>query len=280
MHSGVETNGKASMKKMHRQTFGEGKPIALVHGWAMHGGIWRTFAEKLAERYRVTCIDLPGHGLSQPISPFSLKEISTALSAAIEDPQCCWLGWSLGATVVLDLADRFPDRVGSLILLAGNPRFTRTDDSPVGDQAPSAGAWPGMDAQQLDNFSSRFANNAQATLFNFLALQVHGLADAKTLLKELKTAVYSREPPDLETLGQGLHILREADLRPVLAQLKSPVLAVFGGNDTLVPAEVGVKMQQLLPRLQLAVLDQAGHVPFLSHPSELAAIISRFMDQS
>lgn len=268
------------MTTIFQQTFGQGKPIVLVHGWAMHSAIWQTFAEQLAERYRVTCIDLPGHGLSRPVSPFSLKEISTALSAAIEDPQCCWLGWSLGATVVLDLAGRFPERVGSLVLLAGNPRFTRAYYSPIGEQAPASGAWPGMDAQLLATFSDRFANNAQSTLFNFLALQVHGLADARTLLKELKTAVYSREPPDLETLRQGLRILREADLRPVLAELKIPALAVFGGKDTLVPADAGAKMQQLLPPLRLSVLDQAGHVPFLSHSSELAAIISRFMDQS
>ena len=37
------------MNKIHRQTFGKGKPIVLVHGWAMHGGIWRGFAEQLAE---------------------------------------------------------------------------------------------------------------------------------------------------------------------------------------------------------------------------------------
>jgi pimeloyl-[acyl-carrier protein] methyl ester esterase len=267
------------MKKIHQQTFGEGKPIVLVHGWAMHSGIWRKFAERLAEHYRVTCIDLPGHGLSQTVTPFSLKQISAALSAAVESPPCCWLGWSLGATVILDLAGRFPDRVSSLILLAGNPQFTRTYYSPISGQTPFAGEWPGMDAQLLDNFSNRFANNAQSTLYNFLALQVHGLADAKTLLKELKTAVYSCESPDLETLRQGLRVLKEADLRPVLAKLKVPVLAVLGDKDALVPVDAGHKMQQLLPQLQLSVLDKAGHVPFLSHPSELSAVISRFMEQ-
>ncbi|MGZ8187979.1 MAG: pimeloyl-ACP methyl ester esterase BioH [Methylosarcina sp.] len=267
------------MKKIHQQTFGEGKSIVLVHGWAMHSGIWRKFAEKLAERYRVTCIDLPGHGLSQTVTPFSLKQISTALNAEIENPQCCWLGWSLGATVVLDLVVHFPERVSSLILLAGNPKFTRSYYSPVSGNAHFTGAWPGMDAQLLDTFSSRFANNAQSALFNFLALQVHGLAETKTLLKELKAAVYSCESPDLETLRQGLRILREADLRPDLAKLNMPALAIFGGKDALIPADVGHEMQQLLPQLQLAVLEKAGHVPFLSYPSELVAVISRFMEQ-
>lgn len=267
------------MIKIHQQTFGEGKPIVLVHGWAMHSGIWLKFAERLAEHYRVTCVDLPGHGLSQAVTPFSLKQISSALNAEIEELPCCWLGWSLGATVVLDFARRFPDRVSSLILLAGNPQFTRTFYSPVSGNPHLSGAWPGMEAQLLDTFSSRFANNAQSTLYNFLALQVHGLPNAKTLLKELKTAVYSCDPPDIETLKQGLRILREADLRPVLAELKVPILAILGGKDALVPVDAGHKMQQLLPQLQLSILEKAGHVPFLSHQSELVAVVSRFMEQ-
>jgi pimeloyl-[acyl-carrier protein] methyl ester esterase len=53
----------------------------------------------------------------------------------------------------------------------------------------------------------------------------------------------------------------------------------LGGLDTLVPAAVGEKMQQLLPSLELNVIDRAGHVPFLSHSQETLAVISRFMDR-
>lgn len=267
------------MTKIHQETFGQGKPIVLVHGWAMHSGIWRSFAESLAEHYRVTCIDLPGHGQSQRITPFTLERISAVLADAVDEPHCCWLGWSLGASVVLDLASRFPDRVSSLILLAGNPSFTRSYYSPLGGTPKPAGAWPGMDARTLASFSEHFADNPQATLLGFLALQVHGLPEAKPLLKKLKTAVLACDPPDPETLRQGLRILNEADLRPALTRLKVPVAAILGGKDTLVPAAVGCKMRQLLPQLELTVLEKAGHVPFLSHQAELESIITRFLEQ-
>ena len=29
------------MIKIYTQTFGQGQPLVLVHGWAMHTGIWR-----------------------------------------------------------------------------------------------------------------------------------------------------------------------------------------------------------------------------------------------
>ena len=45
------------MTKIYHQTFGKGKPIVLVHGWAMHSGIWQDFARQLAQQYQVTCID-------------------------------------------------------------------------------------------------------------------------------------------------------------------------------------------------------------------------------
>ena len=58
------------MSKIHIETFGTGQPIVLVHGWAMHTGIWRDFAITLSNFYRVICVDLPGHGRSEAIADF------------------------------------------------------------------------------------------------------------------------------------------------------------------------------------------------------------------
>ncbi|MGZ4968388.1 MAG: pimeloyl-ACP methyl ester esterase BioH [Methylobacter sp.] len=259
------------MTKIHMETFGKGQPIALVHGWAMHSGIWRDFAMQLAQNYRVTCIDLPGHGHSEQIDPFILARISAELVEALPEPSCCWLGWSLGATVSLDIAGRYPERVSSLILLAGNPSFTSS--------GLETQTWPGMDARLLDDFAGQLNKNCQATLLRFLSLQVNALPDQKSLLKKLKAAVFECDAPDKNILQDGLDILKQADLRPALSGLDMPVLALLGGLDTLVPVAVGQNMQRLLPSLELNVIDRAGHVPFLSHSPETLAIISRFMDK-
>ncbi|HEY8095921.1 MAG TPA: pimeloyl-ACP methyl ester esterase BioH [Methylobacter sp.] len=255
------------MTKIHLETFGQGQPIVLVHGWAMHTGIWREFAQQLAQNYRVTCVDLPGHGYSEAIDPFTLEKISAELVDAIPEQSCCWLGWSLGATIVLDIAARYPERVPSLILLAGNPLYTQT------------GQWPGMEPRLLDDFAEHLNKNCQVTLLRFLSLQVNGMPDSKALLKALKTTVFECDAPDQTTLQGGLNILKQADLRPVLAKLTIPVSVILGGLDTLVPVAVGRKMQQLLPSLELNIIDRAGHVPFLSHSGETVAIIVRFMEE-
>jgi pimeloyl-[acyl-carrier protein] methyl ester esterase len=255
------------MTKIHQQTFGKGKPIVLVHGWAMHSGIWRDFAQQLAQNHQVTCIDLPGHGHSEKIDAFTLERISGALVNAVSDESSCWLGWSLGATVVLDIANRFPERVNSLVLLTGNPSFIQTAQ------------WSGMNAGLLDAFAGKLNEDCQATLVRFLSLQVNNLPDYKILLRTLKSAVLECAAPDNETLQDGLDILKHADLRPALSNITVPVSVILGTRDTLVPVNVGQNMQALAPEITLNIIDKAGHVPFLSHPQDVLAIISRFMDE-
>ncbi len=264
------------MTKIHLETFGQGKPIVLVHGWAMHTGIWREFARKLALNYQVICVDLPGHGRSEAIDPFTLERISAELVNVIPEQSCCWLGWSLGATIVLDVAARYPERVSSLVLLAGNPAFTV---GATGRSPETQTQWPGMDIRLLNDFAGHLNKNCQATLLRFLSLQVNGMPNQKALLKALKTSVFECDAPDKNTLQGGLGILKKADLRPVLSGLNIPVSVILGGLDTLVPVAVGQKIQQLLPSLELNIIDRAGHAPFLSHSRETVVIISRFMEE-
>ena len=118
------------MSPIYTETHGQGKPVVLVHGWAMHTGMWRSFARRLAERYRVTCVDLPGHGLSGKIDPFTLPLVCEQLARQLPDQASQWLGWSLGGSVALEMVRRYPERVASVVLLASNPRFVQECDWP------------------------------------------------------------------------------------------------------------------------------------------------------
>lgn len=254
------------MTLIHTETFGQGKPIVLVHGWAMHSGIWRNFAKELGQYYQVTLLDLPGHGHSEAIKPFTLEAVSAELVDVISDETCCWLGWSLGAAFVLGIARRFPERVNKLILLAGTPCFVSKD------------SWPGMDSKVLDTFAEILQENSQAALLRFLSLQIKGVDDQKAALQELKTLVFEKPAVDQQTLQEGLAILKQADLRAEFASLKIPVAVILGRHDTLIPVSVGAKMQGLLPGMELTVLDRAGHVPFLSHQAAVVQAVCNFMD--
>jgi pimeloyl-[acyl-carrier protein] methyl ester esterase len=250
------------MTQLHTETFGGGKPIVMVHS-----GIWRNFAKELSETFQVTLVDLPGHGHSQPVNPFSLESVSRLLVEVIPDHQACWLGWSLGAEIVIEIASRFTGRVGQLILLAGTPCF-------VGN-----GSWPGIEAKVLDNFAASLQEDSQATLLRFLSLQIKGLEDQKTALKKILPMVCECPAPDLQTLQDGLAILKQTDLRAEFADLKIPTAAILGQLDTLVPIASAAKLQGLLPELELTMIERAGHVPFLSHQQDVVNAVRAFVRQ-
>lgn len=261
------------MTPLNVEIFGAGKPVVLVHGWAMHSGIWRSFALQLAQYCRVICVDLPGHGYSPVISPFTLDAISAVLADAVPEQSACWLGWSLGATVVLDFAHRYPERVSSLVLMAGNPCFTRPGTSVYSD-------WPAMNACILEKFATDLFANTPATLLRFLSLQVHGLDHPKSVLADLKAAVKHSPAPDPTALAGGLAILQNADLRSELAGLAMPVMAILGHRDTLVPIAVADALVPLQPALQVRRLEKAAHAPFLSHPETVITLLTDFLNQS
>jgi len=250
---------------IHTETYGSGEPLVLIHGWAMHSGIWRIFAKQLAQQYQVTCVDLPGHGQSEKLPQFTLEAICQHLQNILPVTGCTLIGWSLGGMVALALPNRFPTRVKKIILIGSNPHFVQTAD------------WVGMQKQTLEKFAANLTADCYGTLLRFLALQVHGLDKHKEILKELKVVLQACKMPDEDVLQGGLEILQQQDLRLLLKQLHCPVQVILGSHDTLVPVAVAEKILQLKPTIALTIIEKAAHVPFLSHPELLLKEIHDFM---
>ncbi len=246
--------------RLYCKVMGDGPDLVMVHGWGMNSAVWLEFAELLSTRFRVTCFDLPGHGLSKPIDIFTLETVSGQLLA--QAPQkAVWLGWSLGALITLSIASRHPDRVSSLIMLAGSAKFVTDKD------------WPGMSLELLEGFVEALQGDRHGTLLRFLIMQGKG-----ALLKELRKRIAEMVEPDEKTLEEGLAILKQADLRKDLQPLRCPVQFVLGTNDTLIPVAAGTSMLQRQPAARLDLIQGAGHLPFLSHPDETFSVINNFLN--
>ncbi len=116
-------------------TDGRPAPVAmLVHGIT---GWWRTWwrvGPALADRgWRVIAVDLLGHGDSPPIDGAATAESLAADLGATTDalgiPQLdVLIGHSLGAAVVMELADRRPE-IARRLVLEDPPGQTRADDT-------------------------------------------------------------------------------------------------------------------------------------------------------
>jgi malonyl-CoA O-methyltransferase len=209
----------------------------------MHSGMWGDFAVQLSQHYRVTLIDLP--------KCETLSQMSDKIVGELGEEPFYLLGWSLGGTVALDIATRYSSHVQGVILFAANPCFVQQND------------WAGMSLETFNNFAEQLHENSVATLQRFLALQIQGLPK---LLKEIRARFTLQETPKLQELEASLQLLKKHDLREDLANLTCPILAILSDNDGLIPVEIGAKMQALQPNLQLVILENAGHIPFISQP--------------
>lgn len=254
------------MSRLHTETFGNGPDLFLIHGWGLHGGIWQPLIEALQQRYRLTVVDLPGHGHSPlPAGGFDLDRLSQLLLDSAP-PQAVWIGWSLGGMAALNAALHGPQQIDKLVLVAAQPQFTQSDTWPQ--------ATPDHD---LIQFSENLVNHTDQTLKRFLALQVRGTADEKEQLRAIRAMVDARPQPQAEALRLGLEILRSANLRPRLGDIQRPLQFIFGGRDMLVPAAAAEAIRPLAAKARIDILPQAGHIPFLSHTNDFLSPLQEFI---
>ena len=99
----------------------EAPTFVLVHGLLISSRYMVPMAERLGQRYRVYAPDLPGFGKSQnPPQVLTVEELSDAIVAWMDAmclSQALFLGNSLGAQILIDLAARYPERVQGLVLV-------------------------------------------------------------------------------------------------------------------------------------------------------------------
>lgn len=253
---------------LHIDQQGNGPDLVLIHGWGLHSGVWQPVLESLSQHYRITRVDLPGHGHSpMPAGGFDLMRLSQLILDSVPD-KAIWVGWSLGGMAALNAALYYPARIDKIVMVGAQVQFVQSDDWPA--------ATP---VNNLQTFTDNLTQDTEGTLKRFLGLQVRGSDDEKTLLKLVRQLVAERPLPNPEALRLGLKILKEANLRPQLHKLHTPTQLILGGRDMLTPIACADHMRPLMPQAQFDILPTAGHAPFLSHPQAFLSCLNSFLDK-
>lgn len=228
--------------------------IVFIHGWAMNSAVWQSCLQRLPDRIRPICIDLPGYGESRDIDAGTLDEYVDHVAARITHPVML-LGWSLGGLVSLRLAARYSDKVSALFQVATNPKFVQSSD------------WPtAMEAGVFEQFAMSLEQDRARTIKRFLALQARGTDSSMQTVRALQAAIGERGLPAKETLRTGLKMLSDTDLTTALRALDCPVSWLLGEKDALVPSELARALERMPLNIDIQVVAGAGHAPFISHP--------------
>jgi len=252
------------------EIIGEGEPVVVLHGWGMHGGVFRNALNSLGKQIHL--VDLPGHGHSKSFQDFSdinlhAEFLADELTEILREGVTL-IGWSMGGLLAQLMATRFPEQIKKLVLITGTPAFINQADWQLG-----------IDGRLLENFGSDLVNDFKKTLERFLAIQFLGTDDQKAVLRQTKNMVFSKPTPDVTMLQQGLELLKNTDLRQHLPEIQCPTLIINGERDSLITTAAARYLSETVPNGKAIIIKGSGHAPFLSHPESFHKYLTWFLNE-
>jgi len=139
--------------RLHVSEQGTGRPVLLVQGLGYAGWAWRHQATAVAQVARAVVLDNRGTGRSDATpGPYSIDLLADDAAAVLDDRgagPAAVVGASMGGFVAQRLAQRRPDLVDALVLVA----TTSGGPDAVGVPDETADAWRTHAAQLPDRFA-------------------------------------------------------------------------------------------------------------------------------
>ena len=240
---------------------GEGPPALLLHGFGSDHLLWLANQQAIAEVASVAAIDLPGHGgSSMDVGEGTLNDLAGRVAALLDRKgmrKVHLIGHSLGGGVALVLAERRPDLVASLVLIA------------------PAGLGRGVDRLFLAEFPRLTAPDAAAALLQRLVVRPR-LINKFMVGRILDHLARPGAREAFERIAHGI-ATSEAAIARAAAQVSlraAPRLVVWGKEDAISPVS-----EERLAMLggEVLLVDDAGHLPQVESPRLVNETIVKFL---
>lgn len=246
---------------------GSGKPLVLIMGFTGTIESWvPTFVEPLAAKSRVIMFDNRGTGgTSVGTKPFTIgqfAEDTAGLLRTLGLDKSDVLGWSMGGFVALELATRYPDLVGDLVLVSsccGGGETIPIDPRIMDEIADMSGTTRDVISRHLKvMFPAKWLEDNAETVEELLSLP----------------AVF---PPEDVIDKQATAIRDWRGTWDLLPGIESRALMLCGTEDIVVDPKNSAMMAERFPRGELALLEECGHGAIFQEPERSTAIIGDFL---
>lgn len=222
-------------------------PLVLLPGFMLDESLWDEVARQLPA-------GLPVHRLA--LGPgATTEEIASAVAGAA--PQRFVLaGFSLGGYIARKVAERYPERVAALILVASSLRVD-SEERAKAKQVAVASVDP-----------ARFRGLGKSAIEGML----HPARRADTALVDRIRAMGDR-------LGYQAFAIQSTLRRDGIAaaSLACPTLVIAAADDPLRSLEESEELAAAIPGASLEVIGQSGHMLPLEQPGALAGAIGRWL---
>jgi pimeloyl-ACP methyl ester carboxylesterase len=256
----------------------DARTILMVHGFrGNHVGLLKIVAG-LGD-YRVIVPDLPGYGLSTPMTEHphdvsGYSEFVKALIAELRLDRPVLLGHSYGSIIASHVAATEPDLISELILV-----------SPIA-------ASPGMGinrpfAKMVEGYYWLSGNLpdplAEKVLMSRIFNRLMSLTLTKTRDRDTRRAIYRHHlgdlgfPQDRRVIAESFPDSIAKTAADEAEHIPHRTLLVAGEKDGLSPAKYQRRLSGRLARSTLVLIPRVGHLVHLETPTEAAKAIDDFM---
>ena len=280
----------------HVQIWGEPSadkiPMVLVHGWMDVAASYQFVVDALSHDHYVIAPDWRGYGKT-PCGgvdnfwfPDYMADLDFLLDHYAPNGPVNLIGHSLGGNVVMHYAGVRPQRIRRLVNLEGF-------GLPATVPAQAAGRY----AKWMDELKKLHRGEMDLKAYDDISGVARRLMKTNPRLSPDKANWLAQhwaaknEQGKWAILGQpahkvsSAHIYRVDEVAELYKRLTMPVLAVEASDNSLNMWWKGAftldqyhERIQCIPNVEIACIDEAGHMMHHDQPEVLAALIERFID--
>jgi sigma-B regulation protein RsbQ len=247
--------------------------MVFVHGFGCDQAMWRFLAPAYQDRFRVITYDLVGSGQSD-LSAYDrskygslhghAQDLLEILDAVGAGPVVV-VGHSVGATIGMLAAIEAPRRFAAQVMVGPSPCYIN-DGAYVG----------GFSREDIDELLDTMDVNYLGWSRS-VAPMIMGAPNQPALGDELADR-FCRNNPDIARHFARVTFL--SDHRADVPRSTVPALILQCSDDLIAPREVGDYLHRHLPASTLHVIQNVGHCPHMSAPTESSHAIDAFLAQT